>query len=487
MLKSARVFAVLVIIMLILTTGASGNQDIRVAVSGKLIALDSPAVEEEGRVLVPFRAIAQALGAQVEFSKEKGLVIMTSSKGEITLTLNSRVALVNGQTFTLDVPAQVREGRTLVPLRFVGEHLGEEIHWDKVARAVFVGQVFPLPALVESNANGQAVTKETKIVKIGSKSLSANVIKVNLQDPKVRIKVGLAQDKIGGTEDLLSLAKRKGAVAAINGTFFNAYTKEVIKDPVGTVITNGQLVHKGATGTVFAINPQKAMKMEPVRFKLEGATEGSYKWPNNWYAYWINRAPTTTNHAAIYTSARGDKMGVKGGKTIVVENGVVTQITSGDVKIPKQGYVLNFQGSEATLGDRFALGTAVSYRVVKDNGDSLGEFWGSAQEGLGAGPKLVTRGKASFSIDSAKKEGFTEAKILTNASSRSALGFTSKGELLLVTVGKATMSEMAQLMQTLGAVEAMNLDGGASSGLVYQGKYITKTGRNISNALLVYQ
>ena len=47
------------------------------------------------------------------------------------------------------------------------------------------------------------------------------------------------------------------------------------------------------------------------------------------------------------------------------------------------------------------------------------------------------------------------------------------------------MVQFAQVMQVLGAREAMNLDGGASSGLVYEGKYLTKPGRALSNALVV--
>jgi exopolysaccharide biosynthesis protein len=48
------------------------------------------------------------------------------------------------------------------------------------------------------------------------------------------------------------------------------------------------------------------------------------------------------------------------------------------------------------------------------------------------------------------------------------------------------MTLFAEVMKSLGAVEAMNLDGGASSGLVYGDNYITRTGRDISNALLVF-
>ncbi|MNH46993.1 hypothetical protein D3C79_1100270 [compost metagenome] len=55
---------------------------------------------------------------------------------------------------------------------------------------------------------------------------------------------------------------------------------------------------------------------------------------------------------------------------------------------------------------------------------------------------------------------------------------------MLATIGSATMQQWADIMVNLGAVQGMNLDGGASSGLYANGKSITQPGRLLSNALL---
>lgn len=102
------------------------------------------------------------------------------------------------------------------------------------------------------------------------------------------------------------------------------------------------------------------------------------------------------------------------------------------------------------------------------------------------GSKVVEAGRVSFSTSTAMAEGFTEAKILSQSNARSAVGLTRDGKLLLVTTDSVKMSELAAVMLSLGAVEAMNLDGGASSGLWYDGAYVTKPGRAISNALLIF-
>jgi hypothetical protein len=56
----------------------------------------------------------------------------------IQLTINSKVALVNGKQVTLDVPAQIVKGSTVVPLRFVTEALGCEVGWESKAQIITI-------------------------------------------------------------------------------------------------------------------------------------------------------------------------------------------------------------------------------------------------------------------------------------------------------------------------------------------------------------
>lgn len=107
---------------------------------------------------------------------------------------------------------------------------------------------------------------------------------------------------------------------------------------------------------------------------------------------------------------------------------------------------------------------------------------GSVDGALQAGPRLVTNGKVSLNV---LGEGFRDPKILTNGGARSALGITRDHRLILLTTGGATIPQLAEIMKQAGAWQAMNLDGGASSGLWVGGKYLTAPGRKLSNALVV--
>lgn len=82
-------------------------------------------------------------------------------------------------------------------------------------------------------------------------------------------------------------------------------------------------------------------------------------------------------------------------------------------------------------------------------------------------------------------ENFTEAKILTQVARRSFIGTTKDNQLIIGTVS-ASVSELKNIVKEMGLVSAMCLDGGASSGLYYNGSYLSSPGRNVNNCINFY-
>lgn len=110
-----------------------------VAVNGQMLSFDQPPIIQQGRVLVPLRGIFEHLGATVVYDPMTKEINATSSTGQsVALTLGSRQAMIGGQSFLLDVPARSVAGRTLVPLRFVAESLGAEVVWQPASRMVSI-------------------------------------------------------------------------------------------------------------------------------------------------------------------------------------------------------------------------------------------------------------------------------------------------------------------------------------------------------------
>lgn len=108
--------------------------------------------------------------------------------------------------------------------------------------------------------------------------------------------------------------------------------------------------------------------------------------------------------------------------------------------------------------------------------------WNGFVTGLRSGPKLISGGKISIN---AKSEGFHEKGLFARRQ-RSAIGMTANNKLLLVLVRTpVTFSELAKVMRKLGAVEAINLDGGSSSALSYGGKIVVYPQRRLTNVIVI--
>jgi hypothetical protein len=100
-------------------------------------------VEEKGRVLVPMRAIFEALGANVSYDSETQTIDAAAQHRRMRLTIGSQRATVDGRFVSLDVPARIIADRTYVPLRFVGTALGANVGYDAQAQLVSVTMTLP--------------------------------------------------------------------------------------------------------------------------------------------------------------------------------------------------------------------------------------------------------------------------------------------------------------------------------------------------------
>lgn len=109
---------------------ARGAEEIGVTIGGEYLDFDVTPMMETGRVLVPMRQIFEALGADLTWDAETSTVTAVKGDTTITLTIGSAEALKNGKTITLDVPAKLVNGRTMIPIRFISESLGYDVKWN---------------------------------------------------------------------------------------------------------------------------------------------------------------------------------------------------------------------------------------------------------------------------------------------------------------------------------------------------------------------
>jgi exopolysaccharide biosynthesis protein len=364
-----------------LTTISSGSAQAASPIKKQVGLLDA----KSNQTFIPVATLNQFPDVTVQWIAEQKKIIITQNDKTLTFTVGSKSAQNNEEVITLKEAPFVENGVTYIPVAPLGQAFGYSVVWSNTSTSISIGLgdasvILPVAKKGQFTASSKPITNERKTFKVKSKSFSVQMVTVSLLHPKIQLDVALAGNEIGKVEDLSSIAKRNKAIVAINGTFFDAYTKESFKTPYGYIVKNGERKHYGDNRSIFTFD----------------------------YNSFAN---------VIHEAEYKEKMEVE-------------------------------------------------------------QIDGAIQ----AGPRLIVNGKIALDV---KNEGFKDPKILTGGGARSALGITKDHKLILITTGGATIPQLAEIMKQAGAYQAMNLDGGASSGLYYNGKYLTSPGRKISNAIIV--
>ncbi len=109
----------------------------KVIVNSNTVYFDVQPITLNGRTLVPLRAIFQALDAEVKWDEATQTITATRSDTEIVLVIGGKVYR-NGVQVTIEAPALIIKGRTMVPLRFVSESLGCKVQYDPVTQIITI-------------------------------------------------------------------------------------------------------------------------------------------------------------------------------------------------------------------------------------------------------------------------------------------------------------------------------------------------------------
>ena len=107
-------------------------------VNGKTTMLEQGALIKNGRTLVPLRFIAEAMGATLAWDAVTRTANITLAGNKIALTIDKTLAKVNDYDVTLDAPAAIINRKTVVPMRFVAESMGSTTVWNAALRKVTV-------------------------------------------------------------------------------------------------------------------------------------------------------------------------------------------------------------------------------------------------------------------------------------------------------------------------------------------------------------
>ena len=133
------------------------NSIIGVTINGRAVifADQTPVIVEE-RTLVPVRGVFEELGFEVDWNPDTRTAILQSADFLVLIPIDSEVFTTNGEEFTLNVPAQIINGRTMLPIRAVLASVGYDVDWDSDTRTVLITS----PGAAESGETAVLATPE---------------------------------------------------------------------------------------------------------------------------------------------------------------------------------------------------------------------------------------------------------------------------------------------------------------------------------------
>ncbi len=138
-----KIMYILAALIILLPVGVYAEEEsVRVHLNGSYVDFEVEPVIAEGRTMIPFRAIAERVGAQVNYVEQTRQVIVERDGVKITLAIDSKTAEISKnnetQNFELEAPPFILQDRTLVPLRFIAEALDMDVGWNSYSKTAIL-------------------------------------------------------------------------------------------------------------------------------------------------------------------------------------------------------------------------------------------------------------------------------------------------------------------------------------------------------------
>ncbi len=226
-----KVFIRVILMVAVLTLVFAGavfafaESDIKLQLDGQIIKTDVPPIIESDRTLVPYRALLEAMGAEVHWEKEAEMATAILGSHRVQVTIGRTDAFVNGAIKKMDVPPRIINDWTMIPLRFVLENLNCTVAWDGSTRTVIVESPQSEGPTEVSEIIYEETAQSYRIIARGS-----NIIKstktFSYNEP----------ERYGIDIHNAILPEKVGAIAAENTVFNNIRFSQFDEDTVRIVV-----------------------------------------------------------------------------------------------------------------------------------------------------------------------------------------------------------------------------------------------------------
>lgn len=331
--------------------------------------------------------------------------------------------------------------------------------------------------------------------KLDKSPVKINLLRLDLT--KVRLDVVHAMDSAIGVEKTSSMATRYGAFAAINAGFFRLDNSIFAGDSVGILKINNELYSESINGRVALMI---ANRFDITEVFIDRADITDYVLIKNIKIDVGRNRERKNDDIVLYASSfNHTTLTSNEGIEFLIKDNKILEIydRKGNNKIPCDGYVLSASGKmREELLKLVKRGTKIKlFGKSSSPTEMFPSFIQTNVEDITSGvPQLIKNSKIEITWEQEKYSKID----LEKRHPRTAVAKLKDGKFLMVTVdGRSeesvgmNLQELAEFLLELGAVDAMNLDGGGSTTMFLDGKIANKPSdkegeRKVSDAILVF-
>ncbi|HEX9723819.1 MAG TPA: phosphodiester glycosidase family protein [Vicinamibacteria bacterium] len=317
----------------------------------------------------------------------------------------------------------------------------------------------------------------------------------------VRVEVAHAYDAAIGLETTSGLARRRGATAAVNGGYY-LRTGILQGDALGVLQLNGTLVSEPDRGRAALGIIETETKTQFLFGRLRFRGELLFEDGTRAILHGLNRR-RATGEIILYTPEfHRTTLTPPGGIEVIVVDNRILEIREGQgsAVIPPTGLVVSLSPPRASelrssLQAGAGLTPTLSLLPAEASEPDPSAQWNQAGSIIGGGPLLLHEGRR---MEDPEAESISRVFFLSRHP-RTGVGVRGDGTLLFVTVdGRQplksvgmSLPELTNLFVELGAVSAVNLDGGGSTAMVVRDRVVNfpsdPTGeRPSADAILIF-
>ncbi|WP_052128414.1 phosphodiester glycosidase family protein [Neosynechococcus sphagnicola] len=455
-------------------TELAQRQGWQVQVEGQRLKITTPLAQVES-----LRRGNQAAGDRLVLNLNRPAPWQVSQQGQsLMLTVDAQTAPELAQQLQHrpgQVPVQIQTGSNQTTLQMMIPATWRPRIWTLPHPNRLIIDLQPENPITRDLLWAPGLRWRQQLLSLGASRFPVVWLVVNPRQPGLSLRpIWGDPATLVGINPLSAVAGRSQASAAINGGFFNRNRQL----PLGAIRQEGRwisspILNRGA----IAWDEKGRVKMGRLSLQETLITANGQRLSlqslNSGYVQ-AGIARYTQAWGTTYTPLTDNELIVTVQADRVIAQRPLGKAGEATLPIPVNGYLLSLR-SNRSAASAVAIGTALSLErtLTPDDFDTYPQI-------LAAGPLLLQNRQI---VLDAKQEQFSDAFIRETAS-RSAIATTSEGNLLIVAVhdrvgGEGpTLGEMAQLLQQMGALEALNLDGGSSTTLYLGGQLLDRSSRS---------